>query len=90
MPSTCWKNSVVGIAKPITVAPIIAIATFATEKLRSRNSDSGTSGSRRITACQRTNTASTSTPARIIPGTVTGTPVSTGPITRESVILPQS
>ena len=73
-----------------TVAPIMAIAMFATEKLRSRNSDRGTSGSRRFFACHTMNATMMSAPAMIRRGTLIGTWVSSGPICRESVTVPQS
>ena len=55
------------IGKPIAVAvnDIVEIAKLEIEKLRSANSLSGTSGSRRLTACQNTKTAKSTRPATI-------------------------
>lgn len=50
----------------------IAMATLPTEKLRSRNSPRGTSGSRRTRACQATNRPSTTTPSAMSRGTLIG------------------
>ena len=46
-----------GIAIAVIAKPIAEIATLASEKLRSRNRPSGTSGSRVLRACQSTNSA---------------------------------
>ena len=54
----------------VIAKPIEEIATLARLKLRSRNSDSGTSGSRRFLASQTMKTASTSRPPTISAGTV--------------------
>ena len=85
-PSTCCRYRVSGNAMLIATTPIAEIATFDTEKLRSLNRLSGTSGSRRFTACQPINSASTIMPAIIRPHTLTAIPV---PM-KESVMVPQS
>ena len=59
--------------------PTVVIAMFARLKLRSANSASGSSGSRRLIACYPTNTASTTSPAMISDHTEIG-----------PVIVPQS
>ena len=56
----------------MTPNPTAAIATQARLKLRSRNSDSVSSGSRVVRACQTTKTPYTTTPAVISDHTETG------------------
>ncbi len=56
----------IGINDEVIEKPITEIATFASEKLRSRKRLSGTSGSWVLRACHHTNTASTTRPAAII------------------------
>ena len=85
-PSTCCRYRVSGNAILIATTPIAEIATFDTEKLRSLNRLSGTSGSRELMACQPMNSASTIMPAMIRPHTLTAIPVPMN----ESVMVPQS
>src|SRR3546814_2231994 len=86
--------------KPIAVIAkdIVEIATLETEKLRSRKSRSGTSGSLRLRDCQNTKIASTTRPRMIRRHTVI-TPVivpqsywwpSWMPKTRQNMPTPES
>ena len=58
-----------GNAIAVIEKPIVVIATLASEKLRSRKSRSGSSGSRVLCACHHTKTPSTSRPAAMSSGT---------------------
>ena len=59
------------IGKPIAVTarPMLEMATLAREKLRSRKSDSGTSGSALLTACQMTKATRRTRPTPMSSGT---------------------
>ena len=61
-PRTTCAQIMIGIAIAVIAKPIAEIATLASEKLRSWNSPSGTSGSRVLRACQSTNRARTTRP----------------------------
>ena len=56
----------------VTAKPTVVIAPFDSEKLRSRKRCSGSSGSFLLSACQTTNSASSTTPEMIRPHTVIG------------------
>ena len=72
MPRTSCRYSISG--KPIAVAvkDMVEMAKLEIEKLRSRKSCSGTSGSLRLTACHHTNRARSTSPAMIRPHTEIG------------------
>ena len=78
-PSTAWVKSINGNAMPVMANPTVVIAALDSEKLRSRNSDSGTSGSPRMWPCHQMKTPSTTTPNPISSGTE-----------RNPVMVPQS
>ena len=65
-PRTTWAHSRSGIANAVIAKPITEMLTLASEKLRSRNRPSGTSGSCLLRACHRTNRTRSPRPATII------------------------
>ncbi len=71
-PRTACAYSISGNAIAVTPNPTVVIARLASEKFRSRNSASGSSGSEGLRACQTMNTAITTSPAMISDQTVTG------------------
>ncbi|GAA2087212.1 hypothetical protein GCM10009725_23930 [Aeromicrobium tamlense] len=68
-PSTVWVQSMNGNAIAVTENETAEMPRVDTEKFRSRKRLSGTSGSRRLRACQATNTARTTRPAAMSSGT---------------------
>ncbi len=71
-PRTSWAYSMSGKAREVIAKPIVVITTLASEKLRSRNRNSGTSGSALLRACQKMKSANTTRPAMIRLQTVIG------------------
>ena len=69
-PRTSCAHSISGKPIDAKTKPTAAMATLASEKLRSRKSDSGISGSRLLRDCHHTKTAPMTRPATIIVMTV--------------------
>src|SRR3954451_4183314 len=71
-PRTACAYSISGNAIAVIANPTVVIATFASEKLRSLNSPSGSNGSPRLRDCQKMKIASTTRPEMISDHTVIG------------------
>src|SRR5215217_8057055 len=64
-PRTAWAHNISGKAIAVMPNATVVIATLASEKFRSLNNPSGTSGSPLFTDCQSTKPANTTSPEMI-------------------------